>query len=385
MTEPAPSSGAATLEADLHCTLGTFSLHAVFGVPLRGITVLFGPSGSGKTSALRCIAGLHRARGRLQVGDDVWQDDAVGRFSKPHERPIGYVFQEPSLFPHLSVRRNLLFGAQQAADAGTANALRFDNVAAWLGIDGLLHRAPGSLSGGERQRVAIGRALLSLPRLLLMDEPLSALDARTREEILHYLEALHERLSIPMLYVTHDMAEADRLADTLLLLEQGRVLAAGPLSELEARADLPLLQAPEAAVTLQALVTEVDSAYSLTSLSVPGGKLVVPGRHGPVGNRRRLRIGASDVSFSRVRPVETTMLNCLPARIVSIAPKTGDDARVHVIVALGESGTGARIAGRVTRKSRDALRLAPGDAVFAQIKSVALAASGAGTRGRFRT
>jgi molybdate transport system ATP-binding protein len=365
-----------SIGAEIRCTLGSFSLDVAFTVPLVGSTVLFGPSGCGKTTVLRCIAGLQRASGRLRVGGEVWQDDEIGLFREPHERPVGYVFQEASLFPHLSVRENLLFGARRAAKRGTSEALRFDDVVTLIGIGPLLARAPVSLSGGERQRVAIGRALLSQPRLLLLDEPLSALDAATKDEILPYLEALHEHLSIPMLYVTHDIAETDRLADTLVLLDRGRVLAAGPLADLEARADLPLLQTPRATVTLQGSVTSIDTDYALTSLAVVGGTLIVPGRHGPPGSRRRLRIGAADVSFTRVRPVETTVLNCLPARVIAVEPRIGDDARVHVVAALGEDGRGDRIVGRVTRKSQEALALAPGTPVFAQIKSVALAASG---------
>ncbi|HEU4620505.1 MAG TPA: molybdenum ABC transporter ATP-binding protein [Gammaproteobacteria bacterium] len=380
MTCEGATPGSASIGAELRCTLGSFSLDAAFTVPLIGSTVLFGPSGSGKTTLLRCVAGLQRSRGRLLVGGEVWQDDGVALFRAPHERPVGYVFQEASLFPHLSVRENLLFGARRAAKRGTPEALRFEEVVDLIGLGTLLARAPASLSGGERQRVAVGRALLSQPRLLLLDEPLSGLDAAAKEEILPYLEALHERLAIPMLYVTHDTAEADRLADTLVLLERGQVLAAGPLGELEARPDLPLLQAPQATVTLQGRVTSIDSEYSLTRLAVDGGALIVPGRHGPLGSRRRLRIGAADVSFTRVRPVETTVLNCLPARIVAVEPRIGDDARVHVVAALGEDGNGARIVGRVTRKSREALALAPGLPVFAQIKSVALAASGSGQR-----
>lgn len=377
-TAEGAAAESASIAAEIRCTLGSFSLDVAFTVPLVGCTVLFGPSGCGKTTILRCVAGLQRSSGRLRVGGEMWQDDSVALFREPHDRPVGYVFQEASLFPHLSVRENLLFGARRAAKRGTPEALRFDEVVELIGIGALLRRAPASLSGGERQRVAMGRALLSQPRLLLLDEPLSGLDGATKEEILPYLEALHERLSIPMFYVTHDMAEADRLADMLVLLERGRVLAAGPLAELEARADLPLMQAPQATVTLQGCVTSIDTEFALTHLSVDGGALIVPGHHGPLGSRRRLRIGAADVSFTRVRPTETTVLNCLPARIVAVEPRIGDDARVHVVAALGEEGKGARIVGRVTRKSREALGLAPGMPVFAQIKSVALAASGSG-------
>lgn len=360
-------------------TLGKFALDVAFDAPAAGVTALFGPSGCGKTSVLRCIAGLTRLPGRLAVGGEVWQDDGRKMFRKPHDRPVGYVFQEASLFPHLSVRRNLLYGAKRSgkgASAGTAAGPAFGDVVELLGIGHLLDRAPQALSGGERQRVAVGRALLSRPRLLLMDEPLAALDRQTKAEILPYLEAVQQTLSVPVLYVSHDLAEVERLADTLVLMREGRVLAAGPLTELEADPALPLLRAPEAAATLEGRVLEIDEEYALTHLAVAGGTLVVPGRQGAVGARRRLRIRASDVSFVRTRPTDTTILNCLPARIVSVTAQDADDAQVNLVAALGEDGGGAKIVGRVTRKSQDALGLVPGQTVFAQIKSVALVASG---------
>ena len=367
-----------TIVAAFEGMLGSFSVNVAFDAPMRGITALFGPSGCGKTTVLRCVAGLSRLTGRLRVGAEVWQDDASGTFRRPHERSVGYVFQEPSLFPHLSVRRNLLFGARRAARTGTERALGFGDVVELLGIGDILARSPLTLSGGERQRVAVGRALLSQPRILLMDEPLAALDRPTKEEILPYLEALHGSLAIPVLYVSHDITEVERLADVLVLLDRGRVLAHGPLPALQADPDLPLLRASTAAVTVEGRVTAVDEPYALTSLSVPGGALIVPGRQGSPGTRRRLRISSSDVSFVRTPPVGTTILNCLPARIVSVTGQNGDDAQVNVVAALGADGSGARIIGRITRKSREALALAPGVAVFAQIKSVALVASSTG-------
>jgi molybdate transport system ATP-binding protein len=356
--------------------LGGFSLDVAFAVPMRGIAALFGPSGSGKTTILRCVAGLQRLAGRLQVGEEIWQDDAAGIFRRPHRRPVGYVFQEPSLFPHLSVKNNLLFGARRAAARHRHSVCDFTEIVAILGIGHLLDRAPAALSGGERQRIAIGRALLSQPRLLLMDEPLAALDRLTKDEILPYLEALHEYLAIPILYVSHDLAEVERLADTLVLLNAGHVVAAGELSALEADPQLPLLGAPEAAVTLDATVVGTDEAYALTTLAVAGGTLIVPGCKGTPGTRRRLRIGASDVSFARAPVSETTILNCLPARIVSVSRLDRESAQVNIVAALGEGGDGVPIVGRVTRKSQEALGLAPGSSVFAQIKSVALFASG---------
>lgn len=371
-------SAAAALQATFAGRLGSFALAVDFAAPMQGVTALFGPSGSGKTSVLRCMAGLLRLEGRLLLGEACWQDSARGLFRKPHRRPVGYVFQEASLFPHLSVERNLLYGARRS---GESQGFALPEIVELLGIAPLLGRAPEALSGGERQRVAIGRALLSQPRLLLMDEPLSALDRETKAELLPYLEALHARLSIPIVYVSHDLAEVERLADTLVLLRAGRVLAAGPLAELEADPALPLARDPEAAVTLQGRVTAVDEGYALTTLAVDGGRLLVPGRHGAAGSRRRLRIKASDVSFALSRAGDSTILNCLPARILSVSRLDGGDAQVTIVAGLGREGAGARILARVTRRSQEALALGPGRDVFAQIKSVALVASAAGRGG----
>lgn len=352
-------------------SLGNFSLDVAFDMPMRGITALFGPSGCGKTTILRCMAGLQQLPGRFIIGDEVWQDSAKGVFIRTHERPLGYVFQEASLFQHLSVRQNLLYGAKRAGNALTSDALDFDAIVELLGIGHLLERSPVALSGGERQRVSVGRALLSRPRILLMDEPLSALDRMTKEEILPYFERLHESLALPIVYVSHDIGEVARLADTLVLVAKGRVLASGPLSVLQTDPNLPLIAAPDAAVMLEGRVAHIDEDYALTHFAVPGGTLVVPGRQGAPDTERRLRIAASDVSFTLTAASDTTILNCLPARIVSI-DGSGSEAQVNIIAALGTDGSGARIAARITRKSQATLGLAPGMPVFAQIKSVAL-------------
>ncbi len=375
------SAAGVAIEAAFKGTLGQFSLDAAFEAPMRGVTALFGPSGSGKTTILRCIAGLQKLAGRLIVGGESWQDDAARIFRKPHQRAVGYVFQEPSLFPHLSVRGNLQYGARRAQKDGGTPAIKEADIVDLLGLGPLLERSPLALSGGERQRVAVGRALLSRPRLLLMDEPLSALDRTAKDEILPYFEALHGALSVPILYVSHDIAEVERLADTLILLECGRILASGPLPELEADPDLPLLRAPDASVILEGRIVEVDEIYALTSLAVPGGSVIVPGIQGRPGDLRRLRISASDVSLALAPPEQTTILNCLPARVVSVTPHAPGSAQMNAIAALGADGVGARIAVRITRKSQETLGIEPGVAVFAQIKSVALLASGAGRHG----
>ncbi len=353
------------IEAAFSGGFGGFALDIAFAAPEQGITALFGPSGCGKTTTLRCVAGLERLPGRLAFGGEIWQDTGV--FLPPHKRPVGYVFQEASLFPHLSVTGNLRYGLRRAADRGVA----FDEVVDLLGLARLLERAPARLSGGERQRVAIGRALLSQPRLLLMDEPLAALDRDSKDEILPYLERLHDVLAIPVLYVSHDLAEVERLADHLVLLEAGRVRAAGPLAALIADPDLPLARRAGVAAVLEGRVVAVDAEFGLARVAVAGGELLAPEAAGPVGARRRLRVKAEDVSLCRVRPEATSILNVLPARVVGILE--GEGKQATVLLGLGEAGDGARLLARISARSRASLALRTGDPVFAQIKGVALA------------
>jgi molybdate transport system ATP-binding protein len=313
------------------------------------------------------MAGLARFdQGYLDVSGDVWQD---GRhFTPPHRRSIGYVFQEASLFPHLSVRNNLLYGLKRARTARPS--IGFDDVVELLSIGRLFDRPPTLLSGGERQRVAIGRALLSQPRLLLMDEPLSALDRFSKDDILPYLERLHGTLSIPVIYVSHDISEIERLADTLVLMKDGRVQAAGPMHEVLADPALPLAHMPQAATVLEAQVESIDAAYGLTEVSVAGGRLQVPGDLGSKGARRRVRVLASDISLGRQMPVDTTILNALPSRIVHAAPAA--DHQMIVFLALGSDGGGATLVARISRKSWDALAFKGGDVVVARVKGAAL-------------
>jgi molybdate transport system ATP-binding protein len=370
------------ITVSLDGTLGTFKLSAAFAVPAKGITSLFGPSGSGKTTILRCIAGLQRLPGRIAIGGNVWQDTDSGIFLEPYRRRVGYVFQEASLFSHLSVRDNLLYGARRSRGTGASGQPDLAGVVDLLDIGHLLERSPVALSGGERQRVAVGRALLSRPDVLLMDEPLSALGRITREEILPYFEMLHEKLELPILHVSHDLAEIERLADTMVLMDNGRVLACGLLTDLQTDPRLPLLDAADASVVLDGCISDIDAAFGLTRFAVHGGDLVAPGRHGEIGDNRRLRIAASDVSLARTAATDSTILNSLPARIAAIEE---DKAAPHVMVvlALGTDGGGSRIVARITRKSTMLLKLVPGDAVMAQIKGVALLSSRTGNVQRF--
>jgi molybdate transport system ATP-binding protein len=346
-----------TIQANFRGTLGRFTLDASFEVPAKGITALFGPSGCGKSTVLRCFAGLQHLPGSYcAIDGDIWQDQCI--FRQAYRRPIGYVFQEASLFQHLSVRRNMLYGAPRGGVYSGADSVSFDEVTELLGLGVLLERSPRHLSGGERQRVAIGRALLSQPKLLLMDEPLSALDRLTKDEILPFLERLHERLSLPVIYVTHDMTEIERLADQLVLMQSGTVLAAGPLSALQSDPSLPLAAGRDAAVNLDAKVEAYDAAYGILTLQVDGGRLLVPAAPVSTGERRRLRIAASDVSLARETPSASTMLNALPARILSKSLLGVNE--VLVVLALGPEGNGAKLLARITRRSWDLLQLGEG-------------------------
>jgi molybdate transport system ATP-binding protein len=354
-----------TVEVDFRGHLGRFELNAQFEVPARGVTALFGPSGCGKTTVIRCIAGLNHMDGFCSVAGDVWQDDK--HFRPTHQRPIGYVFQEANLFPHLSVRRNLMYGHPPTTQG---NAIGFDEVTALLGIGKLLERSPRNLSGGERQRVAIGRALLSQPKLLLMDEPLSALDQMTKDEILPYLERLHETLDLPIFYISHDMAEVERLADQLVLMRTGRVLAAGALRDLQADLSLPLALSRDAAVSLDATVMAQDATDGMATLEVAGGSFLLPAEPLRIGDRRRLRVVADDVSLARERPSRSTIVNVLPAKILSI--RNMADHRVTALIGIGADGAGAKLLSRVTERSWKELDLKPGLEIFAQVKGVAL-------------
>ena len=350
------------IQALFQLELGQFSLDLELDLPGRGVTVLFGPSGSGKTLLLRCIAGLERARGRLSVNGERWQDEKL--FLPTHRRPLGYVFQEPSLFPHLSVQGNLEFGMKRAS---RSNGEALEQAIELLGIGHLLRRRPGRLSGGEQQRVAIARAIAVQPRLLLMDEPLAALDLARKREILPYLEQLHDRLEIPLLYVTHSPDEMARLADHLVVLEGGRVLASGPLTDTLARLDLPVRLGEEAGVVLEARIEGRDRQWGLASAAFPGGRLLVKDIGIPVGNRVRLRVLAKDVSLALERQEGSSILNLLPATVAEVG-EGEHPATALVRLKLGES----TILASLTRRSVHALELEAGKAVWVQIKSVAV-------------
>ncbi|HSE11292.1 MAG TPA: molybdenum ABC transporter ATP-binding protein [Rudaea sp.] len=340
-----------------------FRLDVDLQLPASGISALFGPSGSGKTTCLRAIAGLERPRGGyLSVNDEVWQDDAGGIFVPTHRRALGYVFQEASLFPHLSVRANLEYGLRRAGGDG-----KLQETADLLGIGSLLDRSPERLSGGERQRVAIARALLTRPRLLLLDEPLASLDLQRRQEILPYLERLHDELKIPSIYVSHMPDEVARLADYLVLLDNGAVVASGPLQETLARLDLPATFTDNAGVFIEATLTGHDDADDLTRLDFAGGTIYAPRRPQPIGGKVRCRIEARDVSLTLHKQTGTSILNIIPAVVVDMAPT---EHAAQVLVRLDAAGT--PLLARITRRSWNTLGLAPGSHVWAQVKTVVL-------------
>ena len=361
------SDAAQQLRATFRIERGEFALDVDLTLPGRGVSALFGHSGSGKTTCLRAMAGLERAPGGyFSIGNEVWQDEARGLFVPPHRRALGVVFQEASLFAHLSVRRNMQFGQKRALPRTGERALC--EVAELLGIAQLLERSPGQLSGGERQRVAIARALLTAPKILLMDEPLAALDIKRKLEILPYLERLHGELSIPIIYVSHSPDEVARLADHLVLLDQGMVVASGPLNQVLSRIDLPSAFADDAGVVIEASVAEHE-ADELTRLEFPGGKIYVSRRSEALGTRLRCRIHARDVSLTLVPQLHSSILNCVAATVVDLAPTQTPG---HVLVRLDVAGEA--LLARITRRSADKLGIRAGLALRAQIKAVALLA-----------
>ncbi len=352
-----------SIEIRFHIERSGFVLDLDVSLPATGVTGLSGPSGCGKTTLLRAIAGLERdAMGYCRVADEIWQDG--GHFLPTHRRALGYVFQEASLFPHLSVRRNLEYGFKRVPREQRRVGL--DDAVALLGVEGLLGRRPHGLSGGERQRVAIARALLTSPRLLLMDEPLAALDRASKREILPYLERLHDELAMPVLYVSHAPDEVARLADHLVLLDAGRVRAAGPIGELFSRLDLAREQGTEAEAIIEARVAEHDETYHLSYLDFAGGRFSVARNRLPIGHRARLRVLARDVSITLRHQTGTSILNIFPAVVDALAP----EGPARMLVRLHIEGV-PLLAG-ITRKSASALALTPGKQVYAQVKSVAL-------------
>ena len=345
---------------------GGFTLDVDLQLPGRGVTALFGPSGCGKTTCLRAIAGLARAQpGRVVVNGEVWQDDAQRIWRPTHQRALGYVFQEASLFEHLSVRGNIDYGRQRTPRERPTVAL--DQAVDLLGIAHLMDRRPHALSGGERQRVAMARALATGPRVLLMDEPLAALDGERKAEVLPYLERLHQALDIPVLYVSHAIDEVARLAAHMVLMQDGRVLASGRTEDMLVRLDLQLAHGDAAASVVEGTVLRHDAADHITTVQFAGGQLLLASpMQRPAGEPVRLRIQARDVSLTLAEQVATSILNILPATVVQVS----EDSPGQCMVALDAGPT--RLLARVTQRSAVALALEPGQRVYAQVKGVAI-------------
>ncbi len=340
-----------------------FLLSLDTSLPGSGISAIFGPSGCGKTTLLRAVAGLEKdPDGLCRINGETWQ---LARQHLPtHRRPLGYVFQEANLFPHINVQRNLEYGFERIP-AGQRR-IRMSDAVELLGLAHLLARNTGSLSGGERQRVAIARALLTSPSLLLMDEPLAALDRNGRREILPYLEQLHDELAMPVIYVSHATEEVARLADHFLLMDSGKIRAQGPAAQMLTRLDLAREQGTYAEALIETQVAAHDDDFHLSYLDFAGGRFSVVRNELPVGHRARVRILARDVSLTLAHQQGTSILNIFPATVDELL----DDGPAQVLVRLDVQGSA--LLARITRKSAQALQLSPGKQLHAQVKTVAL-------------
>ena len=350
------------IKCKIKIQLESFTLDANFSIPDRGITVVFGPSGSGKTTLLRAIAGLEKSDdGFLKIGDSVWQKGED--FLATHKRQIGYVFQDAALFDHLDVKGNLNFVVKRAIGLKEDFIESIHNL---LEIKTLLNRKTTQLSGGEKQRVAIARALLTNPKILLLDEPLSALDLKRKNEILPYLDSIHNDLEIPILYVTHSQDEMSRLADHLLLIEDGNIVGSGPVNDMLTRFDMPLSHGGDAVSIIEAEVLKRDSEFNLMHLDFLGGQFIVPDNSFPVQTKVRIRVVARDVSLTKSKQVDTSILNIFPAMVQEIVNE--GEAQVMVRLQIKET----ILLACITRKSSYKLRLEKGSEVFVQVKSVAI-------------
>ncbi|MFA6241216.1 MAG: molybdenum ABC transporter ATP-binding protein [Candidatus Hydrogenedentales bacterium] len=357
-----------TIHVHLRHTFPDFALDAQFDVPARGITALFGPSGSGKTTLLRCVAGLLRAdAGVVRVNGEVWQDSGSGAFLPVHKRGAGYVLQEPSLFAHLTVQGNIEYALKRAPRE--RRQVTFDQAVSWLGIEHLLPRRPHELSGGERQRVAIARAVASNPTLLLMDEPLSALDETSRAEIMPYLVRLHRKLSIPVFYVSHAVHEVARLAEYVVFMEAGKTTRCAPAESAFGELTLAYDKTSLALSVLDGVVAERDTTYGLIQVDTAFGAFWAPENGAARGAHVRIQIAARDVSLGRTHET-STILNQLPCRVEELRPIGSGQ-----VLAILHPQAGERIPllALITERSRDALGLHSGETVFARVKAVNVA------------
>ena len=356
------------LTANFDLAFSTFRLVVNIAVPAKGIIAVFGPSGCGKTTLLRCLAGLERASsGAMTLGEDTWQDESQNIFVPLPQRSLGYVFQESRLFPHLNVRANLHYGWKRIAEA--SRRIILDRVVHVLGLEPLLERRPASLSGGEQQRVAIGRALLTSPKLLLMDEPLSSLDAQRKREILPFIQRLESEFHIPIVYVSHDLGEIVELAKTVVFLKEGKVEEIGPIGDVFSQLNLRhLVQEHHLGAIVDTTIAAQDQEFGLTKLAFAGGHLHVPRQQREIGEPLRVQILAKDVSIvSSPLSFQTSVLNLLEATIVEIGKINMEHPFVDIKLDIG-----CPLLATITRKSLSRLQLKPGQRVHAQIKAVAL-------------
>ena len=357
-----------SIDAHIQIERGTFQLNARLELPARGVTAVFGPSGSGKTTLLRALAGLEPCPdSRVIINGTPWQTST--KYLATHERPVGLVFQEPSLFEHLTVQANLDFGRQRISKS--VQTIPLDHSIELLEISPLLNRYPHQLSVGEQQRVAIARALAVCPEWLLLDEPLAAMDAARKREILPYLENLCRETDLPILYVSHSREEVARLADHLVVLNEGKVIANGPAIEILSNLALPLAREPNSAAIIETTVAGQDHTFGLTLLDFAGGQFQVTHHDLPVDTPVRLQVQANDVSLTLERPTQTSILNVFKAKVAEMA----EAGPAHVLVKLivgSNSDSASTLLARITRKSAEQLALKPGLAVHAQIKSAAL-------------
>ena len=363
-----------TLHLQMQMSRSAFQLNLDLQLPSEGITAIFGPSGSGKTTLLRAVAGLEKnEHGRIQIGTHIWQDTSLGICLPTWQRPLGYVFQESSLLPHLSVVDNLNFGLKRALkSAGVALSdaqIALQASVELLGIGSLLQRMPQELSGGERQRVAIARAIAMQPQLLLMDEPLASLDAARRQEIFPWLAKLRDELKIPMLYVTHSAEEVTRLADHLVVLDQGQVKAQGPVGAVLTQVVNPVVMGEDAGALIAGHIGAVDAEWHLSRVDFEGGCIWMRDAGLPIGKAVRIRILARDVSLATAEPLNTSIQNQLQGLIQSITPDA-HPSQVMVVLKCGAE----EVLARVTRRAISELGLRVGMPVWAQVKSVALVA-----------
>lgn len=353
---------AATNSCSVMIAKGQFQLQVSFEIPKKGVLGIFGHSGSGKTTLLRCLAGLEKkVKGQIHFNDQVWLDKR--KSTSPQSRNIGYIFQDSRLFPHLTVLQNLEYGMKRSASMNESSK---HSLLQLLNISGLLERMPESLSGGEKQRVAIARALLKKPQMLLMDEPMASLDQTHKNEILPYLERLHDRLSIPIVYVSHSLDEVSRLCDQILVLESGKVIFNDEIGKALSSIESPLLKTESAVIVLNAKVSHVDVEFGLSAVSTDSGTLLhVKGTHRK-GRTLRLRISAADVSLCKSKPTDSSILNILPAKLLAVVEETHSEVLLQL--AINED----ILLARISKKSFERLNLKFDMDVFVQIKGIIL-------------